>query len=251
MERDPEILTDITEISPILAGLQGRNVFSVPDGYFSELSTRINEELTTQNIIDTSGKSAPQAVPHDYFTTLSTTIIDRIKTQETTETDEANILDTISRRNVLSVPEGYFETFASRLLEKLNNNSRARVISFQKNSSVFRYAAAAVIGLAILGTSYFLINNNAKKNNSFAVVTKKTVPDPAAAQYNSLKKFNEGIASLSDDEIIAYLETHGNILDNDQIINDADDTALPDALDYLTDDRALDKYLKKINAELN
>src|SRR5690606_18274605 len=128
MERNPEILREITEISPILAGLQGRNVFSVPDGYFSELPTRINEGLTTQNIIDTSGKSAPQAVPHDYFANLSTTIIERIKTQETTETIEANILDTISRKNVFSVPEGYFETFASNLLKKLNNNSPARVI---------------------------------------------------------------------------------------------------------------------------
>lgn len=251
MNKNSEILREISEISPLLAELQGVNVFSVPEGYFAELSTRITSEIAINKIIETSNKEQPHNVPVGYFESLSSTILNRIKRKGSTEQSESGILDRIGKENVFTVPEGYFENLPSRILGRVKESRTAKVVKFNRSNSVLKYAVAAVLGLAILSTAYFVTNSMVHNNNSFAVITKKTVPNEAALKYNTQKKFDKGIESLSDEQIISYLENHGNILDNDLIISGMDDSGMPEALDYLIDENTLDNYLRKLNAVLN
>ena len=64
-----------------------------------------------------------------------------------------------------------------------------------------------------------------------------------SSQYKTAEQLNAGIASLSDDEIVNYLETTGNILDEETITKNLDTKELPDANDYLIDENTLNKFL--------
>jgi hypothetical protein len=56
---------------------------------------------------------------------------------------------------------------------------------------------------------------------------------------------NEGIASLSDEEIIKYLEKTGNDVDGEVLSSSIDDKTLPEPTDYMMDEKVLDTYLEK------
>ncbi len=248
MINDPNILKEIEEISPILAGLQGKNVFAVPEGYFSALPDKILELANFSNIPNIS-KDNTQEVPKGYFENLGSNIMQRIKAENSADENELKLypaLNSIDIQNVFSVPEGYFEGLPAKILDRVRKEESPKVVTIFAHR-VWRYAAAAVVALGLFTTSYFLFIRQDREKNGFAVVNKNTVPDTDALKYNSTKAFNEGIASLSDDEIVRYLENHGNILDNDLLINNIDANELPDVTDYLISDEALTNYLDKIN----
>jgi hypothetical protein len=58
-----------------------------------------------------------------------------------------------------------------------------------------------------------------------------------------------GIASLSDTDIVAYLEQHGDVLDDELISNSINADELPNAVDYLLNDNTLNNFLKMTNAQ--
>lgn len=253
MINDPNILKEIEEISPLLARLQGENVFKVPEGYFSGLSEKLLE-LVNYSAIPTNTQNNTQEVPNGYFENLSTSIMQRIRKEPLNEESgiEENelvgypVLMVEGKQNVFTVPKAYFDNLSEVILNGIRKEEKAKVVSIFAHK-VWRYAAAAVITIGIFTTTYFVFIKQNNENNGFAVVNKNTVPDPAALKYNSTKAFNEGIASLSDDEIVGYLENHGNILDNDLLIKNIDTDELPDVTDYLISDEALTNYLEKIN----
>ena len=49
MKKAPEILNELMAISPLLAGLEKVNVFSVPEGYFDDLQFRITNYAILNN----------------------------------------------------------------------------------------------------------------------------------------------------------------------------------------------------------
>lgn len=250
MINDPNILKEIEEISPMLARLHGTNVFKVPDGYFTELSERILDVVTFSNIGSLS-RDKIQDVPVGYFETLSSSIMQRIKAETVEDENELGsypALEALGRHNVFEVPEGYFDNLSVNIIGTIKRESPAKVIPIFARK-VWRYAAAAVIAFGLFTTSYFVFIRPNQGKNGFAAINKNTVSDPAALKYNTSKAFNEGIASLSDDEIVGYLENHGNILDNDLLMKNIDTDELPDVTDYLISDEALTNYLDKINSQ--
>lgn len=249
MKIDPTILTEIEEISPLLASLRGVNVFIVPDGYFDTLTEDIRERVVTSKMAEygqsdfTLGKA-----PEGYFENLSSDILRKIKEADDSHDEELYpLLARCRGKNVFITPEGYFETFSSGILDRVKQNSGGKVVPIFRGV-VFRYAVAAVVAIGLFAAAFFTFTQkNSGNSNSFAVVNKYTVPYKDALQYNSEKAFDKGIASLTDDQIIAYLTNHGDILDNDQLMKNANDAGLPSATDYLTNDNALEQYLKTIS----
>ncbi len=254
MINDPNILKELEGISPVLARLQGKNVFSVPEGYFSELPTRMLEQARFLSITDIE-KGKTQEVPKGYFQNLSNSVLHRIKAEYANEEifgEERELklypaLGSIGKQNIFAVPSGYFENLSGVILEKIRKEKAERVVSISSFKRLWQYAAAAIIVFGLFTTSYFIFLRPGNVKNSFAVVNKNTVPDPEALKYNTTKAFNDGLASLSDDEIVGYLENHGSILDNDMLIKNIDTDELPDVTDYLISDEALTNYLNKIN----
>ena len=47
MKFSAEILEELNKVSPLLAGLEKKNVFSVPEGYFDMLTISILKNINT------------------------------------------------------------------------------------------------------------------------------------------------------------------------------------------------------------
>jgi hypothetical protein len=209
---------ELRRLSPMLCALKGYNVFSVPDGYFESFTPGIVERLKPQ-----------PANP------------------ESAEEELCRLSPMLSglKGNVFSVPDGYFESFAGDVVERLKPQP-AKIITMKKGNSWWKYAAAAVVAGAIAVSSLQIFNGSPDMNTG-----KSGLPDyvQASFQYKTEDDLNAGIAKLSDDDIIKYLEKNGNIMDNELLTNNTDVSEMPSETDYLTDENTLNTYLDKINAE--
>lgn len=256
MEKEPNILTEINGISTLLASLKNENVFTVPEWYFDTFPSLMSDKVHTFSFDE--GKKPAAAgykVPDGYFDNLSNAVLAKIRKNDTEETAKENqtypVLSGIKKDNSLSVPPGYFDHLPQQILEKVKNPAPVFPISGSKVVPLFRrpsirYAMAAAV-LVLIFAGIFFRFSGVQSSDSFAVVNKKTVPQKAALQYNTESAFEEGIASLSDDQIIAYLQNHGNILDNGQLISNTNLSKMPDPLDYLADENTLDNYLRGLS----
>lgn len=249
MKSDVNILAEIRDISPLLASLKDANVFAVPEGYFESLSDDIQGRILTNELPNKYPVKEPvQSVPNGYFENLSCAILKKIKSGESEERSEMSPYPNLSRakrENVFGLPDGYFEKFPDIVLSRVKERTGSKVVPLFRRQ-IFRYAAAAAIILGLFTGGYFLFSPD-KGQNSFAVVNKSVVPYPDALQYNSEKAFEKGLASLTDDQIINYLENHGSILDDDQLTKNTSVSGMPEPLDYIENEHALEDYLRTIS----
>src|SRR5664279_4653487 len=81
MKNSQEILNELMAISPLLAGLEKVNVFSVPEGYFNELYFRIANYAILNNTspLENINERNIQKIPEGYFDTLSDSILAKVK----------------------------------------------------------------------------------------------------------------------------------------------------------------------------
>ena len=255
MNRNNEILYELKNVSQVLAEIPKTNPFSLPEGYFNNLAGKITAYVLLNKDAEINfGKDETLRVPQGYFASLSDHILARIKTQaEENAGDEIQqlspLLFSLKDKNVFTIPANYFENVSNHVVNKVSPK-KAKVISISKAKTFWKYAAAAVVTGAIAVSSLQIFNSSPdmKKNNS--VVTESSgLPAyiESSFQYKTPEQVNEGISTLSDDVIVDYLEKHGNLLDNETLINAAPARELPAADDYLTDDDALNKYLNALD----
>lgn len=288
MNSSNDIWNELNELSPLLAGLEKRNVFTVPAGYFESLAPTVLMSIKeeTGGLLESISSHSSLSVPQGYFDTLAGNILNKIKAAETETTElkelstvvydipKTNVftvpqdyfenladtilnkatqhhnaatelktlsplLHTLQNKNVFTVPEGYFESLSATVLNK-TKPQEAKVVMMGKRSTttIFKYAVAAVFtGVMALGVYKF--TNNSGKNNSDAVAI--------GTQIAKDNKFDEELSKVSDDDIIKYLQANGNEVDVAVVANTVDENELPTQEDYLTDDKALDKYLDNID----
>ena len=255
MPRKIEILNELKEISPLLYKIESENLFSVPSQYFETLPSRILTTIRNPNLSGEEDKQfnfsnippVSQDVPENYFAGLSHNIIANIRKNEINEElKEFSLLAALKGKNVFTVPQGYFENKPGEIIEEISTNKIANVVSINRgkvismNSTWWKTAAAAVIAGVVAISSYFFISNPESQSQSNYLTSQ--------SQYKTPEQVNVAIASLSDDEIANYLEDHGNILDNEQLIKDVSTEGMPEVEDYLLDDNTLNNYLKEIGA---
>ena len=111
MEAKFDILTELKTISPLLAGLDKINVFSVPAGYFNSISETVLACLREDS--ELPGVRTDATVPPAYFENLAGSIMNHIKAQQISAKDEIKALSpllfSIQAKSVFKVPGGYFE----------------------------------------------------------------------------------------------------------------------------------------------
>lgn len=250
MEKSEEIFNELKALSPALAAMEKINVFQVPNGYFTDL----DEKIATIVFLHQDEKDNFQKVPEGYFDSLSSTIISRIKQEGESADNEiksiSSALHYLKEEKVYTVPEGYFDSLSDKILNKINHQ-KAKIVSFGSVKKWWKYAAAAVVAGIITITSLQLFNKPGSNTNKPAIAASVAMPGyvQLATQYKTTKQLDQGIASLSDDEIAKYLEKNTTILDDDALTNNTDTKELPAPDDYLIDDNALNNYLQKINAQ--
>ncbi len=240
MKISEEILNELSEISPTLAKMERSNPFYVPEGYFLILSDRllINSKIYGQPA-DNNTNSA--RIPEGYFNGLSKQILNKIKDQDTSG-EEFPLLSSLREKNIFSVPDGYFDNLSAQVLHKIAHKP-AKVISIK---NWMKYAAAAVIA-GVMGVTGIQIYNGGVSHPQVASQVKLPTYIESSFQYKTPKQVDEGIASLTDDQIANYLEKHGSIMDNDLLVKDVNADELPAATDYLNDENTLGDYLDKID----
>jgi hypothetical protein len=250
MEKSIEILNELRSISPDLAEMEKVNVFSVPEGYFIDL----DKKIATTIFLQQDEKNTFQKVPEGYFDSFSSNIISRIKEEEESADSEMKsispALHYIKDEKIFTVPEGYFDDLSDRILNRINGQN-AKIVSFNSAKKWWKYAAAAVIAGIITITSMQLFKSQNSNYGKNVAATSANIPAyvQLASQYKTVKQIEQGIASLTDDEIAKYLEKNTTILDDETLTKNTDTKELPTPNDYLLDDNALDNYLQKINVE--
>jgi hypothetical protein len=243
MKLSAEIFEELKSISPLLAGMEKNNVFSVPEEYFDILAVNLLKRINP----NTESKADKLKVPEGYFENLSTTILSKIRSLNDNPADELRslspLLYAIQNENVFEVPAGYFRNLQYEILDKVFIKPEAKVVELKKRDSIWKYAAAAVV-TGVIGLSSLIMFNTSKE----PVIDKETklavsASIKTAAQFKNTQQINTAIASLSDDEIIKYLERTGSDVDTEILVTGIDETELPAAKDYLLDDKTLDTYL--------
>ena len=225
MKFSAEILEELNSISPLLAGIEKKNVFSVPEGYFDMLL--INTFKKIGNNIE--GKTDKLTVPEGYFENLSTSILNKIKEVNESPSDELRklspMLYSIQNENVFEVPAGYFRNLEYDILDKVK--PQTKVVEMKRRDSIWKYAAAAVV-TGVIGLSSLMMYNTQRS----------TQPNEASTSINA------AIEKLSDEEIINYLEKTGTDVDNEALASGIDANTLPESTDYMLDEETLDTYLE-------
>ncbi|MBN8699354.1 MAG: hypothetical protein J0L54_07060 [Chitinophagales bacterium] len=240
MENSNNILQEIQEISPLIAAIEKRNVFTVPDGYFDWVSENVFSAIKYDDAVVFNNQSGH--IPQGYFDGLAESIMTRIKTVGNESAgDELRILSpmlySVQNENVFTVPDGYFDTFHDVILDKVKPRP-AKLVSFKRKTSVvIKYSvAAAFTGVMALGV--FRFTETRGKTNQ--------LPDYVIDGLK-IKDVDQELSKLSDDAIIQYLEASGSDVKTALVVNSVDENNLPSEEDYLFDEQALDKYLNSIN----
>ncbi len=241
MEKNTEISNELKAISPLLAEIPRVNIQSVPPGYFESLGERITiYSLLNQEETEEDFKTIEAGVPAGYFENLSDSILSKVKTIAGEDVEEDySVLNSLKNSNVFHVPKGYFENLSDTILSKMQQKEKTKVISITRKTW-WKYMAAALIAGIMLVSAFYLFNLGGNNVSPYLA---------AAKEYQTSTQIAEGIASLNDDDIISYLETHGNITDNDAILNNIDTDRLPTEADYLFDNNTLNNFLNKINID--
>jgi hypothetical protein len=125
MENKENILQELQQISLTVAAISGRNVFTIPDGYFEALA---NEVLAAVHMANWAVVPVPYTVPANYFDGLPAVVMTRIREEELLASRPA--LDEIPGKifaylpasgvkNPYGVPAGYFDTLAEAVMGRI------------------------------------------------------------------------------------------------------------------------------------
>lgn len=276
MQLNSNILKELEELSPTLAGLARNNVFNIPEGYFESLSGEL--------LLKTSQSATTYSVPEGYFDQLAGQILSTLKTSEQ-ESDVAAEMLTLSptiagigNNNVFSVPNhyfvqtahqtevhaetvaisasvadigktvpytvptGYFEQLADSILAK--KDTTATIVSMKSRPFAWRYAAAAAITSVMALSVWFIMDNN-----------KPTTGNMTAAVQQEAKKilvnnsFEQEMSTISDAAIVEFLESKGQNVEAALVASYTDvedESKLPDATDYMLNENTLDELLQTL-----
>ena len=251
---------ETNSISELVAGIGNQNIYSVPQQYFDDLSysiiSQIKNEIITNAFSETNsistlvagiGNKNIYAVPQNYFNDLSTNIIAQIKnslsnsvTEETLAVSE--LVAGIGNKNIYTIPQGYFNGLAEHINRKLF--TPAKVVSMKNRFTAFRYAAAAVVTGVIGLSAFFLVNKYNDKNISSAQTAAVMTEAKQILKTNS---FDKELSAVSDAAIVSFLESKGQDVKASLVASLTDDKNLPDADEYLINDKTLDEVLKTLD----
>ena len=243
MENITEILNELQSLSPTLAGLQGLNLYTVPNGYFDVLSEDILHtiQLAQYGIINSAQKKDTTDVPQGYFENLADTILAKIKQVDNVSGELRRLspmLYSAQNEKVYTVPKNYFEQLHTELVEKVQPQQTIVITMRKRNFTFIKYAVAAVfIGIITFGAFKFTTTNK---------LDDTTKQGLAIAKNNS---FDTELDKLTDEDIVKYLSNSSTDADVALIVNVVDENELPTQEDYLTDEKALDNFLDNVNLE--
>ena len=240
-----EILLELQELSPTLAGISNKNIFLVPQGYFETLSDKIVEFSVGE--LNINAKAPTFKIPEGYFDNLSTLILNKITTDDAEEELKfhSSFLNDIKHAQTYKTPINYFNELPINLLKRVKG-STVKVIKISRFGQILKYAAAAVIiGVISLGVYKYADTSFLNRNTSLSYAT--LTPAIEKGKQMNEHQFNEALSILSNTDISTYLEKNGSEDDIALITPDLKENALPNKDDYFLNIKTLDNYLDSID----
>jgi len=232
MENKISIEQELREISPLLAQIGSKNVFSVPPVFFDDLSSAIIDKIKTgQEETFYFSRENLYEVPQNYFAALPDLILQKALAGEVVEDEVfeemeviSPLLNSISKKPVFTVPEGFFEKVT---LPETNVKPAGAVVVPFTRKKFFAYAVAAVV-TAILAIGLFLITGRDFNNDQ-----------------NITSSTRAEIEKLSEDEIVTYLKLNSPADDVTLIHYNGKETDIKKAVDAMSD-KEIQQYLQEM-----
>lgn len=216
MKNNNEIIEELKEIAPKLAGLQARNSFAVPENYFAQLPIQLlhkikEEELweaspepTLSPLLQSLKNKQSLGIPQNYFQNSAAQIINTIRSEQVAEETKAiaPTLASIAKQHALTVPPNYFSSLPQRVLQRATKETLTNLAtpSFWEKfnnaidnflSPIFKpqlaFAFSLLFSIAV-GIWFLQTGNKAEVN-------------PVAALDNQLER-------VSTDEVNKYIAMH-------------------------------------------
>lgn len=246
MNHNNDILQELQALAPALIPLHGKQVFSVPAGYFDRFSGDVTAILHGESSNILTIPHANMTVPQGFFEGFASSVLQKIKaTEQLTAAEEIKLLSpalsATGNDNVFTVPGSYFKNFPDILLSQVSQP--AKVISMKSRSSFARYAAAAVI-TGILGLSTFSIFNSRNEAEEVNVTALAMADAKNIIQTNS---FDRVMETVSDQEIVGFLQQGGQDVEAALVASSIDSKELPSAEEYILNENTLDNYLETLD----
>ena len=242
MKIKEDILFELKAISTVVANVPYLNVYTIDDEYFAGIDAELKARIAADALTGSVNKFT---VPQGYFENLSASILHKIKQDENeifAETNEqSTLVASIGNKNIFTAPKYYFEELAFAGQEK----PVAKVIKMSRARFVFKYAAAAVI-TGLLGLTIINIVDRKDIKVADEISVQTAIND--AQKIIKTGSFDKELESISDKDIEQYLQQGGVYVNAALVAASTDDeTSLPEASEYLLDENALDNYLKQKN----
>jgi hypothetical protein len=137
-----DISQELESLSPAVAAIPRRNVYTVPEGYFNDLSDNILTLLQPEKRLSVEIKNSQNlTVPEGYFDGLADSIMNRIR-QEKEESSKEEIsrlspaLASAGKENIFTVPQGYFENLAASVMNEVNSKPESVIEETSRLSSL-------------------------------------------------------------------------------------------------------------------
>ncbi len=232
MTERENILNELNAISTVVASIPRVNVYKVLEDYFSGIRAELQTRLIASNFYIAEKN---MKVPQGYFESLPATILQKIKSEEPSEIEMlSTTVANIGNKNIYAIPQEYFEQ-----LSFIKQTTKVVKIG---TSSIFKYAAAAVVA-GLLGFSFFtFVNKPATLSNENLAMVK------AGNDILIKGSFDKELEVLTDKDLENYLSANGEDVNAALVASTIDDDdKLPDATDYFLDENTLDKFLKENN----
>lgn len=208
IKAEQNITEEVKDLSPLLLGIQNKNVFTVPQGYFESFSGGVLNKMNSE-----------ETAAHELK-------------------DLSPMLYPIQNENVFTVPKGYFELLPGKIIGEIIPQQAKVITMHKRNAAFFKYAVAAIFTGAMALGVYKFTNGGSEK----------IIMPSYVAEAGKIHNVDEELAKISADDIIKYLQANGENIDAQTIAaNLVNDNDLPAREDYMNDDKALDKYLDNID----
>lgn len=253
MKNSSYIYKELAGITPFLAEQEKVNVFLVPENYFSQFEIQILKRIKDVTTADLSASETQiLSVPDGYFENLAGNILQKIKQFDNAEANHelkqlSPLLYSAKNKNVFTSPDKYFENFADNILNVVKPSAKVVVMN-KKRSIVWNMASAAMVA-GIMAVSALWVNNNSSQQTSLVNDKNISLNIKDALQYKNEQQVDQGIANLSDGDIIKYLETTGSTADDEALASGLQEKDLPDEQDYLTNENTLQNFLSPTKSQ--
>jgi hypothetical protein len=181
--------------APQLAGLPRTTPYSVPDNYFNNLQTHINQAVFVASL--TQKENQGFTVPLNYFEDLANQIESKITVEN---------INSLVKKEGFNTPVNYFENLQSNILSKTSRaNPKPKVFRLW-GSDLIKYASAACF--IVLTASYLYINQQSslQPTTSLDLGNEQVLYDiDEHTILEHLKESQTATNSVSDTEMESYI----------------------------------------------